>query len=128
MRHPIERISPESQGAFAGWGVMACLLVGLPLIAVIESGPGIVALVRLVFAGSSGSADTLLESWSASDRLCIAFANGLDYLFGILLFGTLALGCVRAARRLSSPRLRSFSVVLVWLASLAVILDVPIGN
>ena len=58
-------------------------------------------------------------------RLLIAFANGLDYLFGILLFCTLAGGCAWVARLRPSPQSQASSSVLVWLASLAIVLDIP---
>ena len=90
----------------------------------IELGPGIVPLALLVFAGTTERADAILETWNTSDRLSIAFANGLDYMFGILLFGTLAIGCARVARLSRSSRSRAGSI-LVWLASLAVVLDIP---
>lgn len=97
--------------------------MGLPLLWAIESGPGILALVGLVFAGTTVRANSVLETWSASDRLAVAFANGLDYLFGILLFGTLALGCVWVATRRGAST--STAAILVWLASLAVVLVIP---
>ena len=90
----------------------------------IESGPGILALALLVFAGSTARADTVLEAWTASDRLLIAFANGLDYLFGALLFGTLAIGCAWVGPQMRSS-LSQAAPYLIWLATLAVVLDVP---
>ena len=122
--HPVYCIPSENRAAFVRWGAIASLLVGVALFAVIESGPGIVPLALLVFAGSTGRADAVLETWTASDRILIAFANGFDYLFGLLLFGTLAIGCAWVGPRMRSPLSRA-ARYLVWLATLAVVLDIP---
>ncbi len=125
IQHPLYRIPSATLPTFIRLGVVATLLVGLPLLGAIESGPGFERLARLVLAGNPSRADAVLRSWSEADRLHIAFANGLDYLFGILLFGTLAMGCTWVGQRGPSSRVRRASVILVWLASLAVVLDIP---
>ena len=124
MRHPVYHIPFANRSTWFRWGVVASLLVFLPLIAVIELGPGIVQLTLLVFSGDPAGADAVLATWSESDRLAIAFANGLDYLFGILLFGTLAIGCASAVPRAASPESHP-GVFFVWLATLGVVLDIP---
>jgi len=124
-RHPILHIPEAKQLKLFGWGVVATLAVGAPLLAAIETGPGISALASLVFSGSPTRAEAILSTWSSSDRILIGFANGLDYLFGVLLYCTLAIGCTWAARLRPSPQPSAAGIVLVWLSILAVLLDIP---
>ena len=124
MQHPVHRIPNASRPAWFWTGAGLSLLVFLPLISVIESGPGIAPLAFLVFAGDTARAEAVLATWSHSDRLAIAFANGLDYLFGLLLFGTLAIGCAASAPEDASRQSRA-SGAFVWLATLGIVLDIP---
>lgn len=124
IQHPVYKIPFAKRPAWFRWGIISSLVVFLPLISVIESGPGIVQLTLLVFSGTTAGVDAILSTWSESDRLAIAFANGLDYLFGILLFGTLAIGCAAVTREDGSVEPRA-GRVFVWLATLGVVLDVP---
>ncbi len=81
------------------------------------------SLYDLALAGSSTRAEAVLAGWTESDRLHIAFGNGLDYLFGVALFGTLSLACVWASQ-LHSPG-SSLGIVLSWVAWVGVLLDIP---
>jgi len=99
------------------------LVVGSALLAVVRAGPGLPALYALVFAGTPDRAMAVLGSWNESDRLWVAFANGLDYLFGVLLFGSLSLACTYAALR--GGRWQRFGFALAWAAWCGVLLDLP---
>jgi hypothetical protein len=81
------------------------------------------ALYALVFAGTPERAVAVLAPWNESDRLWISFANGLDYLFGVLLFGSLSLACSYTA--LHSARWQRFGSSLSWTAWCGVLLDLP---
>jgi hypothetical protein len=81
------------------------------------------ALYALVFAGTPERAMAVLGPWNESDRLWVAFANGLDYLFGILLFGSLSLACTYTAQR--AGRRQRFGFALAWAAWCGVLLDLP---
>ena len=104
-------------------GFVASGLVVAALLGVIQIGPGVDQLARLVFAGTATRADRILAGWSDYDRLCIAFANGLDYLFGLLLFGSVALAISLSTDVAGTPSARKR--LLIWSCGAAIVLDVP---
>jgi len=55
----------------------------------------------------------------------IAFANGLDYLWGFLYANSMALACVWAARLSEAHVWRTCALMLAWLSWVVAILDVP---
>ena len=76
MQHPVYLIPEGKRPLWFWWGVAFSFVVFVPLISVIESGPGIVQLSLLVFAGTPDGAEAILASWTQHDRLAIA--NGLE--------------------------------------------------
>jgi hypothetical protein len=125
VAHPFDRIRP---GELRRWAVPLLILdvlVGGPLLANVEAGPGFGRLTALVLAGSPAAAAEVLATWTPADRMHIAFANGLDYLWGLLYANTMALGCVWAGRVGDAPSWRSTGSLLAWLCWAIAVLDVP---
>lgn len=125
MRPPFAFVPSDQWPKVLGASAAATALVGVLLFGVVRAGPGLPALYALVFAGTSERALAVLEPWNESDRIWIAFANGLDYLFGILLFGSVSLGCTYVALRTARPRRQRLGFALAWAAWCGVLLDLP---
>lgn len=125
MRHPFDRIPSAALKQAIGIGAVATVSLGLVLLFVVESGPGFDSLAALVLAGTSASAGEILSQWSYTDRICIAFVAGFDFLFGVVWTNTMALACIWVSRRVASVRLASFGGPLAWLLWVAMVLDVP---
>jgi hypothetical protein len=123
--HPFERLPP---GSLRRWALPLLVLdvaVGVPLLWNLEAGPGFLGLARLVFAGSPEAAARVLATWTAEDRIHVAFVNGLDYLWGFLYANSMALACVWAGRVGDGPRWRTAASLLAWLCWVVAALDVP---
>lgn len=125
IRSPYPCVPSNQWPRLLAASAIATALVGLLIFEVVRAGPGLPALYALVFAGTPERAAAVLGPWDESDRLWIAFANGLDYLFGVLLFGSVSLGCAYAALHAAEPRRQSFGFALAWAAWCGVLLDVP---
>jgi hypothetical protein len=125
IRSPFPCVPSHQWPRLLSASAIATALVGLLIFGVVRAGPGLPALYALVFAGTPERAAAVLGPWDESDRLWIAFANGLDYLFGVLLFGSVSLGCTYAALRAAEPRRQSLGFALAWAAWCGVLLDVP---
>jgi hypothetical protein len=82
-------------------------------------------LFDLALAGSVPRAQEILSHWTEGDRIHIAFVNGLDYLFGFVLFNTIALACVWTARVSSARAWATCGFALAWLSWVSVVLDIP---
>jgi hypothetical protein len=125
VAHPFERVPP---GALRRWAIPLLVLdvaVGVPLLANIEAGPGFRGLTALVFAGSPEAAAAVLSTWTPADRIHVAFANGLDYLWGFLYANSMALACIWAGRVGATPSWRTTASLLAWLCWVVAVLDVP---
>lgn len=121
--HPFERIPVGRlrRGVVPIAGVSAVLLV--VIVEVVARGPGWLPFGELVLSFTSSRATGAVSTWSADDRVRIAFVNGLDYLFGPLYANLLALGCVWAGR--TAPGARSAGSAFAWLAWVVLLLDLP---
>jgi hypothetical protein len=125
VSHPFERIQRGRIRYFALPLLFLDVLVGVPLLANVEAGPGMRGLTALALSGSPESAATVLATWTAKDRIHIAFANGLDYSWGFLYANSMALACVWAGRLSDSRWWTASASLLAWLSWLVAILDVP---
>jgi hypothetical protein len=125
VSHPFERIPRGRIRYYALPLVVLDVLVGAPLLANVEAGPGLRGLTALALSGSPESAATVLSTWTPTDRIHIAFANGLDYSWGFLYANTMALACVWAGRLSDSRWWTASASLLAWLSWLVAILDVP---
>ena len=124
MQHPTYRLHPNRRKAVFYWGLLASLLIGTLLLTAIELGSGMLELARLTLSGSTTKANTVLANWNESDRLFISFANGFDYLFGMITFSTLAVGCAWVGDFNGRPT-AAYGSFLTWMASLGILLDIP---
>jgi hypothetical protein len=100
-------------------------VVGVPLLANVEAGPGLRGLTALVLSGSPEAAARVLSTWTPMDRIHIAFANGLDYAWGFLYANSMALACVWAGRLSDARWWTTSASLLAWLSWLVAVLDVP---
>lgn len=123
--HPFERLRPGKLRRYAVPLLILDVLVGVPLLANVEAGPGLRGLTALVLSGSPEAAAEVLSRWTPVDRIHIAFANGLDYLWGFLYANSMALACVWAGRLDAAPRWRKTASLLAWLCWVVAVLDVP---
>jgi hypothetical protein len=123
--HPFERIPVGRIRRYAIPLAFLDALVGVPLLANVEAGPGLKSLTALAFSGSPEAAAQILASWTPSDRIHIAFANGLDYFWGLLYANSMALACVWAGRLSHAYWWRAGAVMLAWCSWVVAILDVP---
>lgn len=76
-------------------------------------------------AGSTLAAQAMIDSWDARARLYAAFGLGLDYLYMPSYALAIALGCMRARRRLAArwPWLAGIGLALAWGQGAAALLD-----
>jgi hypothetical protein len=125
ISHPFERIRRGRIRYYALPLLLLDVLVGVPLLANVEAGPGLHALTALALSGSPEAAETVLATWTPRDRIHIAFANGLDYSWGFLYANSMALACVWAGRLTGSRRWTASASLLAWLSWLVAVLDVP---
>jgi len=125
LSHPFERIQPGQIRRFFVPLALLSIAVGIPLLANVEAGPGLRSLTALAFSGSPEAAAQVLETWTSRDRIHIAFANGLDYLWGFLYANSMALACVWAGRLGEAPWWRGSASLLAWLSWVVAVLDVP---
>jgi hypothetical protein len=123
--HPFERIGPGHIRRYAVPLFLLDVAVGVPLLANVEAGPGLRSLAALALAGSPAAAAAVLATWTSTDRIHIAFANGLDYLWGFLYANSMALACVWAGRLSDSRRWTTTASLLAWLSWVVAVLDVP---
>lgn len=123
--HPFERIPRGHLRRYAIPLLLLDVAVGVPLLANVEAGPGLLSLARLALSGSPAAAESVLATWSATDRIHIAFANGLDYSWGLLYANSMALACVWAGRLGASRSWTATASVLAWLSWAVGVLDVP---
>lgn len=125
LAHPFERIPA---GRLREWFVPVFALAALSGTGVflgLHAGPGFPELARLSFAGNVERAEAVLAGWSASDRLHIAWVNGLDYLFGLASANVMALACVWAARVFRHRWLSPLGTALAWTSWGFGLLDLP---
>jgi hypothetical protein len=101
------------------------VVVGVPLLANVQAGPGLGALTALALSGSPEAAAKVLATWTPADRIHIAFANGLDYSWGFLYANSMALACVWAGRLSDRRSWTASATLLAWLSWLVAVLDVP---
>lgn len=125
LRDPFAAVGSPQLGRRALIVAGIALLVGAAAVGVLEVGPGVEELNRLVFAASSNRAGEIVAQWSSHDRLRVAFIAGFDLVFGVAWTTALALGCFWGARRVQGARKRRIGVALGWLSWTALILDVP---
>jgi hypothetical protein len=125
VAHPFEQIRRGRIRYYALPLLLLDVLVGVPLLANVESGPGLRALTALALSGSPQSAAKVLSTWTETDRIHIAFANGLDYSWGFLYANSMALACVWAGRLSDSRWWTTSASLLAWLSWLVAVLDVP---
>ena len=76
--HPFERIDPGHIRRYAVPLFLLDVAVGVPLLANVEAGPGLVSLAALAVAGSPEAAAAVLATWTSTDRIHVAFANALQ--------------------------------------------------
>ncbi len=122
--HPFSRIPEGKLRLFVVpiGGVSLVLLV--VIVQIVQQGPGWLPFGDLVLSFTTSGATEALSTWSAEDRVRIAFINGLDYLFGPLYANLLALGCIWAGR-LRPGSARWAGSAFAWLAWVVLLLDVP---
>ena len=102
------------------------VMVGLQVLDVplkTEAAPS--GIVSFEFAGSQEKAKQILHSWSSAARISAGLSLGLDYLFLLAYAGTIGLGCVLAAHKLSQKQyvLASVGVPVAWGQLGAALLD-----
>lgn len=125
LRDPFAAVASSELGRRALLAAGVALLVGGAAVGVLEIGPGVEELNRLVFAVSPDRAEEIVAEWGSHDRLRVAFIAGFDFVFGVAWTSALALGCFWGARQVQAPRQRRIGVALGWLSWIALILDVP---
>lgn len=124
MSHPFERIPPKRLAlVFLGFLVVT-LVAGSAILCVLPARESH-TLVDLALAGTAPRARAVLSQWTEYDRVRVAFANGLDYLFGFVLFNTVGLACVWGTRVFRASALVGCGLLLAWLCWASVILDIP---
>jgi hypothetical protein len=73
-------------------------------------------IVSFELAGTTAAAQRMVDSWTGTAPLWVAFSNGFDYLFMLLYSTTIALGCLWAAGRYGGrgSALERIGVPLAW--------------
>jgi hypothetical protein len=125
VSHPFERILRGRIRYYAAPLLLLDVAVGAALLANVEAGPGLHGLTALVLSGSPDAAARVLSTWTPTDRIHIAFVNGLDYAWGFLYANSMALACVWAGRLGDSRWWTTSASLLAWLSWLVAVLDVP---
>ena len=92
--------------------VMASLqIIGGPLVT--KAAPQ--GIVSYEFAGDFVTARSILDSWGTMGQIYAGLSLGLDFLFLFAYAGSIGLGCVLAAQKLTSPGGLVFKTG-IWLA------------
>jgi hypothetical protein len=125
VAHPFEQIQRDRIRYYFLPLLLLDLVVGVALLANVEAGPGLRGLTALALSGSPEAAATVLSTWTPTDRIHVAFANGLDYSWGFLYANSMALACVWAGRLSDSRWWTASASLLAWLSWLVAVLDVP---
>ena len=135
-QHPFGWLPEPVQGrAFVALFVLTVVVMaslqalGGPLIT--DAAPS--GIVSFELAGDLATSQEILESWGPTGRVYAGVNLGLDYLFLFAYSSAIALGCVLAARRLSTrvKILVLVGVILAWLLFVAGLLDAlekQVGN
>jgi hypothetical protein len=126
--HPLTAI-PASRRPSIFW-----LLLGLTLVLLLsfnwlgrplQSEAAPMGIVSLQFAGSSASAQAILDQWDDRAKIYAGFSLGLDFLFIFVYPTTIALACLWVAGLSRAPGwLRATAVSLAWGQLVAAGLDV----
>ena len=128
LQDPFEFLTVKAQKwAFTLFFLLTLILMtslqvlGMPLIT--ESAP--LGIVSFELAGDIKLAQEIVTAWGPEGRVYAALNLGLDYLFMIAYAGTIALGCMLAARGLLKrlPLLVAPGALLAWGQIVAALLD-----
>ena len=128
MKTPFDWIAAEKQKpvfislAILTVVVMGCLqIIGGPLVT--DAAPQ--GIVSYEFAGDFVTARSILDSWGTMGQVYAGLSLGLDFLFLFAYAGSIGLGCVLAARKLSPQDGLVFKtgIWLAWGLPLAAFLD-----
>jgi len=128
MVHPFEKLHRDQKKRLFVFSTMCSLVlmvvlnvIGAPLLT--EAAP--MGIISFELAGQTDRMVMILDSWDWQARLHAAFSLGLDYVFMIAYSTAIGLGCVLAARVITSRRwpFASWGSWLAWGQWLAAILD-----
>ena len=122
--HPFSRIPEGKLRLFVVPIAGVSLVLLVVMVELVQRGPGWLPFGDLVLSFTASRASEALATWSAEDRVRIAFINGLDYLFGPLYANLLALGCIWAGR-LRRGGMSWAGSAFAWLAWVVLFLDLP---
>lgn len=114
MKHPLDRV-PE--GRLKRVQLPSLLVAALTIGALPWILPGREShtLLELVESGSAARAAEIVSHWSASDRIRVAHAVGLDYAMNPAYMNVLAVAAIWAGRRFRAGAGRAAGTVLAWL-------------
>ena len=125
MKHPLERLSPDSRKPLF-WAFLAATLILFAIFRILNAplvtpaAPG--GIVTFELAGSASGSQAILDSWDARARTFAAFGLGLDYLFMLSYAMALMLGTLLAAGR-HMGWLRILGTATGWGALVAALCD-----
>jgi hypothetical protein len=113
--HPLDRVPA---GRLRRWQIPSVLIAGacLASLPLILPGRESHTLLDLVESGSAAAAAGVLDQWTPSDRVRVAYAVGLDFLMNPAYLNGLAIAAVWAGRVIRLPAAPMMGSWLAWFA------------